>query len=38
VRVCRDGVRKELEYEELVVGDVVELRKGDIIGADGLVI
>jgi P-type E1-E2 ATPase len=38
VKVWRDGVKKEIECCELVVGDVVEIKKGSVVGADGLVI
>lgn len=38
VRVWRDNEKIEIESFELVVGDVVEIEKGDIIGADGILI
>lgn len=38
VKVWRDNDKKEIHSCDLVVGDIVELEKGDIIGADGLII
>lgn len=38
MKVWRDNERKEIHSFELVIGDVVELQKGDIVGADGLMI
>lgn len=37
-RVLRDGVPKELAREEVVLGDVVQLRRGDQVVADGEVV
>jgi cation-transporting ATPase I len=34
VRVRRDGEAKEVDPSELVVGDIVELRPGDVVPAD----
>ncbi len=36
--VLRDGVQREVPTEELVVGDVVWLREGDVVPADGVVV
>lgn len=38
VRVWRDGYEKEIESEELVVGDIVLLKAGDRVPADGRII
>ena len=37
VRVIRDGVRQDLDVGDLVGGDLVDLRAGDQLVADGLV-
>jgi Ca2+-transporting ATPase len=37
-RVLRDGYEKEIDSEELVVGDIVLLKSGDKVPADGRVI
>lgn len=37
-KVLRDGYEKEIDSEELVVGDVVLLRSGDKVPADGRII
>ncbi|MBU4284957.1 HAD-IC family P-type ATPase [Patescibacteria group bacterium] len=37
-RVLRDGCEKEIDSEELVVGDVVFLKSGDKVPADGRII
>ena len=37
-KVWRDGYEKEIDSEELVVGDVVLLRSGDKVPADGRII
>lgn len=37
-RVWRDGYEKEIESEELVVGDIVLLKAGDKVPADGRII
>ncbi|MDD2730976.1 MAG: cation-transporting P-type ATPase [Candidatus Portnoybacteria bacterium] len=37
-RVLRDGYEKEIDSEELVVGDVVFLKSGDKVPADGRII
>jgi hypothetical protein len=36
--IWRDGERKVIEYDGVVVGDVLEIKKGDIVGVDGLII
>jgi Ca2+-transporting ATPase len=36
--VLRDGVQRQVPTEELVVGDVVWLREGDVVPADGAVV
>ena len=38
VRVCRDGKLVTLPAEEIVAGDVAELRPGDLVPADGIVL
>ncbi|HRY52445.1 MAG TPA: HAD-IC family P-type ATPase [Candidatus Portnoybacteria bacterium] len=38
VKVLRDGYEKEIDSEELVIGDVVFLKAGDKVPADGRVI
>ena len=38
VKVWRDGYEKEIDSEELVVGDVVFLKAGDKVPADGRII
>lgn len=37
-RVLRDGYEKEIDSEELVVGDIVLLKSGDKVPADGRII
>src|SRR5229473_198855 len=37
VRVIRDGAPREIAVEELVAGDLVDLRAGDQLAADGVV-
>ena len=37
VRVVRDGSETEIEVDDVVLDDLVELRSGDQIGADGIV-
>ncbi|HMG26370.1 MAG TPA: HAD-IC family P-type ATPase [Acidimicrobiia bacterium] len=37
VRVVRDGARAEVEVDDVVLDDLVELRSGDQIAADGIV-
>jgi Ca2+-transporting ATPase len=37
-RVMRDGAERELPGEELVPGDVIELRRDDLVPADGRVV
>jgi cation-transporting ATPase E len=37
VRVIRDGATAEVEVDDVVLDDLVELRSGDQIGADGIV-
>src|SRR6202035_5413485 len=37
-RVMRDGAERELPGEELVPGDVIELRRDDMVPADGRVV
>ena len=37
VRVVRDGSETEIEVDDIVVDDLVELRSGDQIAADGIV-
>jgi len=34
VAVCRDGIMQELPAEQIVPGDIVQLRAGDVIPAD----
>ena len=36
--VWRDNERMEINSSDLVVGDIVELREGSIVGADGIII
>ena len=38
VKVYRDGHLQELNIDELVIGDVVQLRAGDQIPADGIIL
>ncbi|KQX20343.1 MULTISPECIES: magnesium-translocating P-type ATPase [unclassified Sphingomonas] len=38
VRVVRDGVEQKLPAEKLVPGDIVALKAGDLIAADGIVL
>jgi calcium-translocating P-type ATPase len=37
VLVIRDGVEKEISIEDILVGDILKLRIGDIINVDGFV-
>ena len=37
-KVIRDGLRKEIDARELVVGDIILLEAGDIVPADGRII
>ena len=37
VLVIRDGIEKEISIEDILVGDIIKLRIGDIINVDGFV-
>jgi Mg2+-importing ATPase len=37
-RICRDGMPVELPVKDIVKGDVIELRGGDLVPADGIVL
>ena len=37
VLVIRDGIDKEISFEDILVGDILKLRIGDIINVDGFV-
>lgn len=37
-KVLRDGIIQEVEFEDIVIGDVVKLQSGDKIPADGILI
>lgn len=37
-KVMRDGIKKEIKSEEVIVGDILLLEAGDLVAADGRVI
>jgi Cu+-exporting ATPase len=38
VRVIRDGEIHEIELEKLKIGDIIEVKSGEIVAADGIII